>query len=800
MASGKSNFKAGAIKLGQSILHGLKWVFDLFLYVREIFLEYFNRTPVTKVWKWFILTVGGLILFIAAIDTNFLWLFGKSPSVSKLENPKVEQASELYSADGVLMGKYYKENRVPVEFKEINPIVFKALIATEDVRFYEHSGVDPRALGSAVMSVFLGDARGASTITQQLAKNLYKIRGEGSQGLLGYIPLIKTIIYKTKEWLTAIKLENAYTKDEIITMYLNTVDFGSNSFGIKTASQTYFSKLPKNLSIQEAATLVGLLKATTSYSPIQHPDRSFKRRNTVLAQMAKYNVITAHEADSISRLKIVLTFSLEKHYDGAGTYFRGIMNSYLKTWCEEKGYDLYTDGLKIYTTIDSRLQQHAENAVSEHLHSLQKKFYQHWKNKGNPWVGEDHKELPLFIETVAKRTERYKSLVLKYGAGHDSILIVMNTPRAMKVFTWENTMTERDTVLSPMDSIRYYKWFLHAGFMSMDPYSGQIKAWVGGINYKYFKYDHVRQAQRQPGSTFKPFVYLAAIDRAGLSPCHRVKDQPVSISYVEDGKPKVWAPKNSDSKFSGDSMTLRRAMAKSVNSITAQLTQIVGWETVIEYAKKLGIQSPLKPVPSIGLGSSDVNLYEMVGAYATFLNHGVHTTPMFITRIEDRNGNTLHEFVPERKQVISEETAWLMIHMLKGGLEEPGGTSQALFQYDLFRGNEFGGKTGTSQNHSDGWFMGLTKDLVSGMWVGADDRSIHFRTSSMGEGARTALPIYGHFMEKVYADTSLHIKMGYFPKARIKITKKYNCPTRLRAKVDTTIVIIDSTSVMPNVE
>ncbi len=773
---------------------GYFYIKDILRYIRENFLDFFNASPVRRVWKWFVYIIGFITIYILAIQINLFWLFGKSPSIAKLENPKVEQASELYTADGVLLGKYYIENRVPVSYKEISPILIKALVATEDVRFYEHSGIDPTALGSALLSVFHGEGRGASTITQQLAKNLYKLRGEGSKGLLGYVPFIKTIVIKTKEWITAVKLEKAYTKDEIVTMYLNTVDFGSHAYGIKTATQTYFNKNPDRLSIQEAATLVGLLKATTTYSPILNPTKSTKRRNTVLAQMAKYSVITRLQADSISKIPIKLEFSIEKHYDGAGTYFRGIMNKYLNAWCAENGFDLYTDGLKIYTTIDSRMQQHAENAVKEHLSQLQKKFYIHWKNKGNPWTDESHKEIAGFIESVAKRTERYKSLVAKFGEGHDSIQIVMNIPRNMKVFTWENEQNEKDTTLSPMDSIRYYKWFLHAGFMTMDPFSGHIKAWVGGINYKYFKYDHVRQSQRQPGSTFKPFVYLAAIDRAGYSPCHIMKDQPISIKYMENGEEKIWTPHNSDGRYSGDSLTLRRAMAKSVNSVTAQVTQMVGWNTVIEYAKKLGIQSPLQSVPSVGLGSSDVNLYEMVGAYSTFLNHGLWTKPMFITRIEDRNGNVIHEFIPQRQQVISEESAWLMLHMLKGGLEEPGGTSQALFQYDLFRGNEFGGKTGTSQNHSDGWFMGLTKDLVSGMWVGADDRSIHFRTSSMGEGARTALPIYGIYMEKLYADTALNIKMGYFPKARIKITKKYNCPTRLKPKVDSTIV--DSTAVM----
>lgn len=762
-----------------------------FLIYREKFLTYFNKNSVTKVWKRFIYINFTFIFYLFVVDVNFLWLFGSSPSIQKLENPKLEQASELFTSDGIMIGKYYQENRVPVDYSKISPILIKALIATEDVRFYKHSGIDMQAMGSILLSLVKGDSRGGSTITQQLAKNLYRTRGESSKGLFGFIPGINTLIIKTKEWITAVKLERAYTKEEIVTMYLNTVDFGSRAFGVKTACQTYFNSSPDQINIQEAAMLVGLLKATTTYSPILNPKKSLKRRNVVLEQMAKDNLITEAEADSISKLPIELKYYIEKHYDGAGTYFRGIMNNYLKEWCKQNGYDLYTDGLKIYTTIDSRMQKHAELAVEDHMKNLQNKFYNHWKGQ-NPWIDENKKEIPDFIETVAKRTQRYQTLVKKFGEKHDSVNIIMNTPRKMTVFTWEG---EKDTTLSPIDSIKYYKYFLHAGFLLIDPYTGHIKSWVGGINYKYFKYDHVRQASRQPGSTFKPFVYLTAIEK-GYSPCHKMIDRPVSVEYEENGEKKVWAPHNSDRVFTGDSMTLRRAMAKSVNSITAQLTERVGWKSVVEYAKKLGIKSPLKAVPSVGLGSSDVNLYEMVGAYATFVNNGVYTRPMFITRIEDRNGNIIHEFVPYKQQVISEESAFLMMHMLKGGLEEPGGTSQALFEFDLFRGNEFGGKTGTSNNHSDGWFMGLTKDFVAGTWVGGDDRCIHFRTSAMGEGARTALPIFGKFMERVYADKDLGIKMGYFPKPKIKITKPYNCRTRLKPKVDTSKVLIDTSAVI----
>lgn len=770
------------IKLIASILINLFYLLrDYYLYFREIFLEYFNDTPVRKVYKWGIYIFTATLFMIFAIQMNFLWLFGKSPSIKKLDEIKVDQASLLYSSDGVLLGKYYMENRIPVEYNKISPLLINTLIATEDSRFYEHSGIDLKALFSIFYYAAKGDNRGGSTITQQLAKNLYKIRGESSKGILGFVPGLGTFINKMKEWITAVRLEKSYTKEEIVTLYLNTVDFGCNSFGIKTASKTYFDVSPDSLKPEQCAVMVGLLKATTTYNPKSNPNNAKTRRNVVFGQMVKGNLITQHQADSLSQLPIELKFNVEKNYDGAGTYFRNIMNNYLKKWCTEHNYDLYKDGLKIYTTIDTRFQKLAEEAVDEHMRALQKRFDQHWKGE-NPWIDADKKEILTFIDDAAKRTERYRNLEKRYGKGHDSIRIVMNKPYRMKVFSW---IGEQDTTFSPMDSIRYYKRFLHAGFLVVDPFKGHIKAWVGGINYKYFKYDHVAQSSRQPGSTFKPFVYLTAL-KQGYSPCDKIVDKPVRIEYLEDGEKKVWEPKNSDRVFTNSEMTLRRAMAKSVNSVTAQLTQKVGWENVAQTAKELGIKSPLKKVPSIGLGSSDVNLYEMVGAYSTFLNQGVYTQPMFITRIEDHNGNVIHEFVPTTREVLDPEVAWLMIHMLKGGLEEPGGTSQALFEFDLFRGNEFGGKTGTSNNHSDGWFMGLSKDLVAGSWVGGEDRCIHFRTSALGEGARTALPIYGRFMTKVYEHKELGIKMGYFPPAKVHVKRPYRCPTVLSRKPDST--------------
>ncbi len=741
---------------------------------------WYNRT-VSFIWKVFFLGAAFVLLYLLSVEFNLFYLFGSSPSLDRLENPRSDLASELYTADGKLIGKYFSENRSPVRYNQISPTLIKALIATEDVRFYEHSGIDPEALFSALYDNLRGEGRGASTITQQLAKNLYKTRTDDSKGVLGHIPGVNIVISKTKEWLTAIKLEQRYTKEEILAMYLNTVDFGSNSFGIKVASKTFFNTSPDSLKAEQAAVLVGLLKAPTYYSPKFNPENSLRRRNTVLGQLAKYNYITKAEADSISKLPLVLDYSVETHYDGPATYFRGAVADYLKEWCKQNGYDLYRDGLKIYTTIDSRMQEHAEEAMEKHMRALQRRFNNHWQGK-NPWVDEQDKEIPGFIEATIKRTDYYRRLKKRFGDDVTAINRELNRPREMKVFTWDNDSLEKKVTMSPLDSLRYYKRFLHGGMMTMDPFTGHIKAWVGGINFKYFKYDHVKQARRQPGSTFKPFVYVAAIDN-GYSPCDKIVDQRITINYVENGEKKSWSPTNADWQYTGAPMTLRRGMGKSVNSVTAKLTELIGWDTVVKYAKRLGINSPLQSVPSIGLGPSDVSIFEMVGAYSTFPNHGFYTNPMFITRIEDRNGNLITQFTPRQKKVLSEETAFLMMHMLKGGIEEPGGTSQALWEYDLWKGNEIGGKTGTTSNHSDGWFMGVTKDLVTGVWVGGEDRSIHFRTSNLGEGSKTALPIFGLYMEKIYQDKSLGYTMGRFPGPTVKINKKYNCTTVLPKKV-----------------
>jgi penicillin-binding protein 1A len=734
-----------------------------------------------------------MMLFFGLVDMNFLWMFGKSPSLDQLEKPQMDLASEIYTSDGFMIGKYFNENRTPVEYSQISPWMIKALVATEDVRFYQHCGIDFRALPSVLIYNVRGENRGASTITQQLAKNLYKTREGGSKGLFGYIPVLNVVIEKTKEWLTAVKLERRFTKEEIITMYLNTVDFGANSFGIHTAAKTYFNTDPGNLNIEQSALLVGMLKAPTSYSPVLHPKKAKERRNTVLAQMLKYNDISRGTFDSIKKNDLELEYHVESSYDGPATYFRGVINNYLKDWCKKNGYDLYTDGLKIYTTIDSRMQDYAEDAVQQHMSQLQKRFFEVWKGQ-NPWADAKGHELTGFIDSIARRLPAYAWLKKKYKNNEDSIFAAMNRPKDMTVFSWHG---ERDTVLSTFDSLKYYKHFLHAGFMAEDPYTGQIKAWVGGINYKYFQYDHVWQSKRQPGSTFKPILYAAAFEN-GWGPCDKLKDTAVTIHYTEKGVKKTWSPHNSDYIFTGQTMTLRRGMGKSVNSIAAQVIEKIGWTTVIDYAHRLGIKSRLDTVPSVGLGSSDVSVYELVSAYCTFMNHGIHTEPSFITKIVDRNGKVLHVFNATTKRAISEETAYLMTYMLKGGLEEPGGTSQALFAYDLFRGNELGGKTGTSSHHSDGWFVGVSKDIVAGMWVGGDDRCIHFKTSAVGEGSKTALPMFGLFMEKVYKDKSLDIKMGAFPKPTVPISKPYNCRTVLPK--DSTKTKSDSLKALDEIE
>jgi len=747
---------------------------------REVVGRYIDREaayyPYLRTgWKVFTYGLLSLALYVFTLETNFLWLTGEMPSIVELKDPKLAQSSEIYTLDGQAIGKFYTENRTPIKFENIPKPLINALISTEDARFYKHIGIDIRALGRAMAS--FGRDGGGSTITQQLAKNLFKTRRKNSSGFLNKIPFVRKVVYKSKEWLMAIKLERNFTKDEIITYYFNTVDFGSNAFGLKTAARIFFNKAPDSLNVQEGAVLVGLQKATTSYNPLRNPDRSKERRNVVIGQMAKYKFLTQAQADSISALPLKTDFTPENPYAGPASYLKNAVMDFVKKWGDENGYDLYTDGLRIVTTIDSRMQTYAEKATAEKMKSLQKKFNSHWRDQ-NPWTDEDGTEIPGFIDSVAKRTDRYRSLVRRFRDQPDSVNYYMKVKKAkMKVFDWEKG--EKETEMTPYDSIAYYKRFLQAGMVAMDPHSGHIRAWVGGLDYDYFKYDHVKQGRRQPGSTFKPFVYCAAIDDTtlNLSPCDQIRDKPFRKEYRENGENKVWEPKNSTGYFSYANMTLRKAMARSVNSITAQLTDDVGPEKVVEYAHKLGINSRLDAVASIGLGSSDVSLYELVNAYCTFANEGQHIDPMIVARIEDRNGNQIEAFTAKTRLAISAESAYLMLFMLQGGLQESGGTSQNLWSFNLFKNNhQMGGKTGTTSNNSDGWFVGVSDKLVVGAWVGGDDRSIHFRSTDMGEGAKTALPIVGSFLEKVYADGHFKDLQGPFPKPSVPITKEYlNC-------------------------
>ena len=683
-------------------------------------------------------------------------------------------ASELYTADGKMIGRYYKENRTPVEYNKIAKSVIDALVATEDVRYFQHSGIDVRSLVSSTISTAQGDRRGASTITQQLAKNLYKTRNKKSEGAIKIVPGFRTIIYKIKELMTALKLESYYSKTQILTLYLNTVPFGSNTYGIKTAAKHFFNKQPSLLQVQESATLIGLLKANTTYNPIRNPEQSFERRNVVLSQMQKYKFISADEFKKYSSLALKIVPGEFDEGNEGESYLKSAVAEWIQKWCEDNNYDLYEGGLKIYTTIDSRMQQYAEEAVASQMKILQRRLKNEWGNQ-NPWQNSEKIEIPDFAENAAKRLPQYDFLRKKYDNNRDSIDFYLRKTKNMKVFSWDGG--EKQESFSTLDSLEYYAKLLNTGMMTLDPFNGHIKVWVGGIDHKFFKYDHVVQAKRQAGSTFKPFAYLAALE-SGMNPCDRFIDKPVKIKFKEGNETEFWEPKNSTYSFSGREMTLRHAMARSVNSITAQITDEVGASKVVEYAHLCGIDSKLKSVPSVSLGPNDVSVFEMVKAYGTFLNKGMKTEPILVAKITDKNGNILEEFKAKTTRAISEETAWLMMYMLRGGMEEPGGTSQALWEWDLFKkGNQIAGKTGTSSDYVDGWYLGLTKDLVTGVWVGCDERTVHFRTSEAGEGSKTALPIFARFMEKVYKDPSLKITLGPFPKAGVPITKEYKCPT-----------------------
>jgi penicillin-binding protein 1A len=719
-----------------------------------------------------------LLIYWIFLELNLFWAFGRLPNFDDVKNPPVAIASEVYGVDSVLIAKFYTENRTPIPINQVSENAINALIATEDIRFRQHHGFDLKGLLAGFFSTVKGDQRGASTLTQQLAKNMFRTRDEVNQGWMSHLPIIGKLIDKTKEWAIAIKLELYYSKDEILEMYFNTVEFGNNWFGLKIASQNYFGKQPSALNTQEAATLVGLLKATTSYNPIKYKARSLQRRNVVLSQMEKYNFISATEADSLKQLPIVLKSKNKKGSNNEDSYLRTYIESVVTPWCEANGYLLYEDGLKIYTTIDSRLQKFAEESTTNHLKKLQKEFYRQWGNK-NPWVDDEGNEIPEFLENNIKVTSSYKDLA-KVFKSKDSVEYYLRKPHPTKVFTWSGI---KDTVISAYDSLRHCSAILQAGFVAMDPFDACVRAYVGGIDYKYFKYDHVVQARRQPGSTFKTFAYTAAIDCGG-SPCDVRLDQPVKIIY-EGGQ--VWEPKNSTGGFSYKNKTLRRAFAQSVNSITAQITEEVGWQTVIDYARMMGISSPLAAVPSISLGSSDVSVYEMAKAYGVILNDGYKFSPIIVSSVYSKDGKMLANFTAHKVKVLSDETCFLMRHMLLGGIQEPGGTSQALWGYNIFgNGNEVAGKTGTTSNYSDAWYVALTRNLVCATWVGTDFRAIHLKGAS-GQGSRAALPIFAKFMEKALAVKHPLIKTGKFSKPVVKISKPYYC-----AAIDSALMAADS--------
>ena len=733
--------------------------------------------------KWYAKTLIGIascivafFLYLGAVDINLLWLFGKSPGFIAIKDAVTSEASEIYSDDGVLIGKYFNENRTPVKFEDVNPVFWKALIATEDERFYSHHGIDYKGLASAVKdAVVHHDARGASTITQQLAKNMFRMRTNYSTGLLGMIPGVRMLIVKSKEWIIATKLEMTHNKNEILTMYANTVDFGSNAFGIKTAAKTYFNCSPKDLTVEQAAVLVGMLKATTYYNPLANPENSLRRRNVVLSNMVRHGDMTRADYDSISKIDIKLNYSVESNYDGTALYFREAVADELRTWCRDNDYDLYTSGLKIYTTIDSRMQKYAEEAAIKQMKQVQRNFNNHWGNQ-DPWQDENHNVIPGFIEGIAKRQPVYKYLLTRFPNNPDSIEYYLNRPHKVKLFDYEHGTIEKE--MSTMDSIRYMVHFMHCSFVAMEPQTGAVKAWVGDIDFKSWKYDKVT-AMRQPGSTFKLFVYTEAMNQ-GLTPCDKRRDEYFSMQVFDKkhNEEVTWAPTNANGYFTGDSIPLKAAFARSINSIAVRLGQEMGITRIAETAHKMGIESPLDETPALALGSSDINLLELANAYSTVANDGKYVKRVLVTRIVDRNGKEVYRAPMNEEQVIPYKSAFLMQQLLMGGTSEPGGTSMSLNGYvGKFRDTDWGGKTGTSNNHSDAWFMGVSPKLVVGAWVGGEYRCIHFRTGALGQGSRTALPICGLFLESVLNDPAFakyRVKFGK-PKDADITSSMYNC-------------------------
>ena len=709
-----------------------------------------------------------IIVYCLAVQFNLFWLFGKSPSLDTIMNPKTAAASEIYSADGKLLGKFFSENRTPVAYDSIAPNFFDALISTEDERFYSHHGVDFMGLGAAVKDAATGHARGASTITQQLVKNMFRVRTEYSTGLLGYIPGVKMLIMKSKEMIIATELEWFCSKQEILTMYANTVDFGSNAYGIKTAAKTYFNTTPAELKTEQSAVLVGLLKATSAYNPKTNPKNSLFRRNVVLDNMYKHGKLSAAELSELREKPIELNFSVETAYDGQALYFRQAVADEIKNL--DLGLDPYKDGLKIYTTVDSRMQKYAEQAMLEQMKVVQRNFDAHW-GKQDPWVNEKNQPIPGFLQEKLKQTDAYKMLSARYPDDPQKVMEILNTPHNVKLFSYSGDNLKVEREMTSVDSLRYMLRFMHAGFVAIEPQTGEVKAYVGDVDFNTWQHDNVK-ATHQPGSTFKLFVYATAMKQGWLPSDARLKDEYIQMNVVdEQGKPSVWRPHNANGRFSGANIPLRAAFAQSINTIAIKLGQEVGIPNVIKTAQDMGIKSKLNDAPSLPLGPSDVHLMELVGAYASVANYGEFVKPTMITRIIDREGKVVYESRKEVRTVLSDKEAFYMQTLLGAGMTDAGGTSQALASQNYIgqwfwnKRIDAGGKTGTSNSHADAWFVGVTPNLVGGAWVGGEYRQIHFRSGALGQGSKTALPIFGLFMKKVLSDAALAPK--YLARYRI---------------------------------
>jgi penicillin-binding protein 1A len=717
---------------------------------------------------WFWKIIFGGIAFIFLFFLMASWgFFGKMPTFEELENPDSNLATEIIASDGVTLGTFYRENRTPIKYEDLPQHLIDALVATEDERFYEHSGIDARGTMRAVLK--MGRGGGASTITQQLAKLLF--HGEGSRNIL------MRVIQKGKEWIIATRLERQYTKNEIIAMYFNKADFVNNAVGIRSASRVYFGKEPKNLAIEEAAVLVGMLKNPSLYNPARERRKElvFQRRNVVLGQMVRSKFLEPEAKEILSKKPLVLDFRPESHKEGTATYFREHLRDFMKSWVKNNKkadgteYNIYSDGLKIYTTIDSRMQKYAEDAVEMHLRNLQEEFFiQNKKNKNAPFLKLSDTETESLMKRAMKNSERWR-IMKAQGKSEDEIIKSFKVPTDMRIFSWQG---EKDTLMTPLDSIRYYKHFLQSGIMAMEPQTGHVKVWVGGINYKHFQYDHVGQGARQVGSTFKPFVYATAIDQMNMSPCDTLLDAPFTMPKGKHNIGADWSPKNSDNKFKG-MITLKKALASSINTISAKLIDQVGPKAVVDMTHNLGVRSDIPLQPSIALGAVEITVHDMVAAYSTFANQGIYIKPQIISRIEDKNGNVLYEVIPQSHDVLSEEIAYAVVKLLEGVTEGGSGTRLRTGKnnspaYKRVTGhpyqftNPIAGKTGTTQNQSDGWFMGMVPNLVTGVWVGNQDRAARFNTITYGQGATMALPIWGIFMKKCYEDHKLNVSKEAF--------------------------------------